>query len=369
MSKSILNDPDEIRKIDRSDMLSFCIKASRHCRTALDLAEAVEIDYPKPKTLIISGAGGSAIGGELLKDWARNMIAVPVEVCRSYSLPAYANGKTMVFVISYSGETEEALSMFLDAVKRDSMVICISSGGRLLEFTKKLELPYLCVPSGMPPRAALPYLSLPLLVILEKIGLISEAVSEISEAAKVLERVRDENSPEIPLEDNFSKKLAARINRTIPIIYGFGIYRAVAMRYKQQFNENSKIPAKWDFFPELDHNEIMGWETANDFADYFSTLFIRDRNESEEVKQRIEATKEMISKATEKIYEIHSIGESSLAKMLSAIYIGDFTSIYLAVLRNIDPSPVKTISLLKEKLVEAGFKNKVVNELKKICER
>jgi len=370
LSTAILDNPNEIKRIDKSGMLAFCVEAPRHCREASRLAKAVSISYSKPQAIIVAGMGGSAIGGELLKDWSGDKIDVPIEVCREYSLPAYANKKTLVLVVSYSGETEEALSMFLDAIKRNCMTFCISSGGKLLEFAEKLKLPYLRVPSGIPqPRAALPYLFLPLPIFLERLGLISDVRSEISGAIRVLEQVKRENSPEKALSGNFSKRLASKINGTVPIIYGFGIYRGVAQRYKQEFNENSKVPAKWEFFPELNHNEIVGWEAAKELAKCFSTIFIRDKGEPEGIRQRIEATKELICEGSKKILEVWSVGESELSKMLSAVYIGDLTSLYLAILRGVDPTPVKTITLLKERITQSGVKDKIIRELQKLCEK
>ena len=371
LSAAILDDLTEIKRIDKSDMLSFCVEAPKHCQKAAKLAQAVQINYSKPQTIIVAGMGGSAIGGELAKDWTREKIDVPIEVCREYSLPVYVNKKTLVFVVSYSGETEESLSVFLDAIKRNCMTFCISSGGKLLEFAEKLNLPYLRVPSGIPqPRAALPYLFIPILVILGKIGLVSDVNSEISETIKALAQVSSENSPETPLDDNPSKMLAAKINGTVPVIYGFGIYRAVAQRYKQQFNENSKIPAKSEILPELDHNEIVGWEAAKKLAKCFSTIFIREKDEPEEMRERIEATKELIfDKTTKRTLDVWSVGESMLAKMLYAIYIGDFTSVYLAILRGVDPTPVKTITLLKERITQSGVKEKIIRELQNLCEK
>lgn len=368
MSKTtILDNLDEVKKIDKSNMLSLCAEAPKHFEEAVKLARTVSIGYPKPQTIIVAGMGGSAIGGELLKDWIRDKIRVPIEVCREYSLPAYANEKTLVLIVSYSGETEEALSVFLKAVKRNCMAICISSGGKLLEFSEKLKVPHLRVPLGMPPRAAIPYLFLPMPIFLEKIDLISDINSEISEAIKILKRVRDENSPEKLLSDNFSKRLASNIDGTVPVVYGFGIYRAVAQRFKQQFNENSKVPSKWEFFPELNHNEVVGWEVAKELARCFSVIFIRDKDEPDEMRQRIETTKELIYAPSMNVFEVWSMGKSRLAKMLSTVCIGDFTSVYLAILRGIDPTPVKTITLLKEKMKRVGIKEKIIRELQKFC--
>lgn len=364
--RTILDSSAGIREVDRSNMLSFYLDTYRHYDKAAKLADVVSISYRRPRVIIVAGMGGSAIGGDLMKDWARDRLAVPIEVCREYSLPKYANEDTLVFVVSYSGETEESLSVFLDAIKRKCMIACVSSGGKLNEFAEKLELPSLRVPSDMPPRASLPYLFVPLIVFLKKLGLASNVDSEISESIKILKQISDENSPEKPLETSFSKALASNIIGTVPIVYGFGAYRAVAQRLKTQFNENSKVPAKWEFFPELDHNEIVGWEEAGKLAKCFSVILLRDESEAKVIGHRIEATKELMREGSLKLFEVWSRGHSTLAKMASLISVGDFTSVYLAVLRGVDPTPVKTISLLKEKLKQSGLKEKVVRELEEL---
>jgi glucose/mannose-6-phosphate isomerase len=366
---TILDSMDEIKQIDKSNMLSFCVEAPKHYGNAARLASQFKIGYPKPKAIIVAGMGGSAIGGELLKDWARDRVAVPVNVCREYHLPAYANKNTLVFATSYSGETEETLSVFLEALKRKCMIICISSGGALTEFAGKLSIPHLLVPSGMAPRATLPYLFVPLLGILEKMGLAPGVNADFSETVRVLNRISSENSPERPWSGNLSKRLASNVNGTVPAVYGFGFYRAVAQRLKTQFNENSKNPAKWESFPELNHNEIVGWEAAREFAKCFSVIFIRDAEEPKEIRQRIEVTKEIIGKETVKLFEVWCSGKSSLARMSSVICVGDFTSVYLAVMRGIDPTPVRTIILLKERLKKTGVKEKTLRELQRLAKK
>jgi glucose/mannose-6-phosphate isomerase len=370
MSKTkILNDLTEIKKIDRSNMLSFCVGAPEHYEKASRLAKTFSINYPKPRTIIVAGMGGSAIGGELIKDWARDRIAIPIEVCREYSLPAYADKNTLAIIVSYSGETEETLGVFLDAVKRRCMTLCISSGGTLQEFAQKLSVPYLLVPSGMAPRASLPYLFIPLPILLEKVGSVSNITSEISDTIKSLKQVSDASSPEKLLDKNFAKKLAVSISGTAPVVYGFEIYCSVAHRLKTQFNENSKVPAKWECFSELNHNEIVGWEAANELARHFSAIFIRDDSESEAMRARIGITQELMRKKSLKIYEVKGVGKSRLAKMSSVICIGDFTSVYLAIMRGIDPTPVKSIASLKEKLKQSGTKEKIIGELQKIAKK
>lgn len=356
----------KIRKVDKSGMLSFLVQAPQHYEKAAKLARKIKTDFPKPKSIVIAGMGGSAISGELLKDWSTDRTPVPIEVCRAYSLPDYADDNTLVVAMSYSGETEETLSVFLDALGRKCRIICVSSGGALQRFAKDLGVPHLQVPSGMAPRVSLPYLFIPLCLLMKKLGLVTGVDKEISEAVETLSKVCSTNDPEKPSRNNVAKTLALNIFGTMPFIYGFGFYRSVAQRIKTQFNENSKIPAKWEVFPELDHNEIVGWEEVGKLARYFSAILLRGTEEPEAIRRRIEVSKELMHKQSVKTFELRSQGKSTMARMLSLVHIGDFTSIYLAILRGIDPTPVKTISTLKKKIEQSHTKATVIAELEKI---
>ncbi len=363
---SVLDNTDKIRTIDKSDMLAFCVDAAGHYREAAKIAEKISLQYSKVKNVIVAGMGGSAIGGEMLKDWARNKAQVPIEVNRDYVLPAYANEFSLVLVMSNSGETEESLSALLDSVRKGCMIYCIASGGSLIEFAEKLGLPYLRVPSDIPPRAALPYMFVPLMRSMEKAGVFSCVSKELSDAIRLVERISNENSPEKPSKDNFAKILASGIKGSVPVIYGFGVYRSVAQRFKQQFNENSKVPSKWEYFSELNHNEIVGWEKAGNLAKHFSTIFIRDKTEPKEIRNRIEITKTLMPPSS-KTFEVWSQGKTPLARMLSTVCIGDFTSVYLAILLGVDPTPVETINLLKENIKQSGTKERIKRELAKLA--
>ena len=366
MVTPLLDNVDKINAVDKSGMLNFCVNSSKHYNEATEISKKIIVNYPKPNNIIVAGMGGSAIGGDLLKDWVRNKLTTPIEVNREYHLPAYVSKKTLVLITSYSGDTEESLSAFLDALKRKCMIYCVSSGGALLEYAEKHNVPYLRVPGGMPPRAALPYLFIPLLVYLERAGLAKGVSEELNEALTLLEKISKDNAPQKPAKQNYSKTLALNIAQTVPVVYGFGVFRSVAQRIKQQFNENSKVPAKWEFFPELNHNEVVGWENKGDFGKCFSVIFIRDKEEPIEIKSRIETTKQIMSKAGLKMFDLQAMGKSVLSKMLSTIVIGDFTTNYLAVLRGVDPTPVETINHLKDTLKKNGVKEKIIGELKKI---
>jgi glucose/mannose-6-phosphate isomerase len=361
-----LDDVENIKAVDKGNMINFCVNASKLYREAAGLADKIKVNYPKPDNVIVAGMGGSGIGGDLLKDWASKQAEVSIEVNREYELPAYAGKKTLVLLTSYSGDTEETLSSFLDALKRKCMIYCVSSGGALLENAERLGVPYMRVPGGIPPRAALPYLFVPLLICMEKMGLVSGASEELSEAFQLLQKISKDNAPEKPTIENFSKALALNVGQTSPVVYGFGFYRSVAMRFKQQFNENSKVPAKWEVFSELNHNEIVGWERAGKLGKCFSAIFLRDREEPTAIQSRIEITRELVEQAGVGVIEIQAQGKSRLARMLSTVCIGDFTSIYLAVMHGVDPTPVKTINYLKDTLKQNGVKEKVISELAKL---
>jgi glucose/mannose-6-phosphate isomerase len=366
MSKPLLDDTEKIRAVDKSGMIDFCVNATKHYRKAAEIARKIQVNYPKPDNIIIVGMGGSAIGGDLLKDWAKDKLKIPIEVNREYHLPQYAEKKTLVLVSSYSGDTEESLSAFLDALKRKCMIFCVTSGGALLASAKKHKVPYLQVPGGMPPRVALPYLLVPLLVYMEKAGFAEGVAEELGEAFVLIEKVSKENRPETPANENFAKNTAHHIGDSVPCVYGFGVYRSVAQRFKQQFNENSKSVAKWEVFPELDHNEIVGWEGRGEQCRWFSVIFIRDRAEPVEIETRIETTKGIMDRSGLITFDLEVQGECKLAKMLSTVVIGDFLSVYLAVLRGADPTPVLTINYLKDTLKENGVRDKIVSDLEKL---
>jgi len=365
MDKHRLEDYENIKAIDKAGMLNYCLNMHTHFQKATNLAVGITTSYPKPINVIVAGMGGSAIGGEFLKDWAKNNIYVPIEVNREYHLPAYASNETLVLITSYTGDTEETLSALCDAIKKKCMIYCITSGGTLMELAERLNIPYLQVPSGMPPRAALPYMLIPLLVFLEKIGLTSEISSELNEALSVIKEIETQNAIETPVRDSLTKTLAVNIENSIPMIYGFGVFSSVARRLKQQINENAKMMSKWDNLPEMNHNEIVGYEKSRSVKDDFVAIFIRDKDEPIEIHSRIEITKDLIKPSGLSTYEIWSKGKSSLAKMFSVIAIADFLSNYLAVLRGIDPTPVQTIDKLKSALRKNCIKEQVIKEIEK----
>ena len=350
---TVLDKPERIKEVDRSNMLGDLVKTPSYCRDAIKRAKQVNLpEKVSPKNIVVVGMGGSAIGGEILHDWLRDTLPIPIEVCRDYTLPAYVNMDTLVFVNSYSGNTEETLTAFLTAISRKCTVTAVTSDGQLESFCKKLRVPRTIVPEGLQPRVAIPYMFFPLPVLMEKMGVISSIDDELEEAIHILERVAKANAQDVPTKNNRAKQLATELVDTIPVVYGFRQYSSVAQRLKAQFNENSKVHSRYELFPELNHNETVGYEASESLTKKMSIILIRDPQEPPEIRDRIETTTKLVFNRANKVQEIWADGKGKLAKMFSVMCMGDFASVYLAILQNRDPTPVNTIDMVKRELAK-----------------
>jgi len=357
-----LDDLERMRTIDRSGMFKVQMSMPEACISALKLAEEFleqekVADYLKeaPSSLVFTGMGGSAIGGEIIQDWLLDASPIPIHVSRGYRLPASIDKKSLVFAISYSGSTEETLSSFLDALSRGCRVVALTSGGRLKEMSLQHRVPYLTVPVGLAPRASLPYLFFPLALILSRLAVawglapkLKSLKEELEEVPKVLEGVRDEVAPEVAQMDNPAKRLASDLLHTMPLIYAPSGYGGVARRMKTQFNENSKVPAYAAVFPEAFHNEVVGYEGSKELFRSLSVILLRDKDEDPRIRVKMEAMKELIEGKVRILREVWARGETRLARIFSTLYLGDITSVYLAVLYGVDPTPVESISKIKQ---------------------
>ncbi len=376
LGNTILDNPSAISNVDKKNMLQFCERMAEFLKDATVRTKALQIPietevlgrtitYRRPKNIIIIGMGGSAISGDLLKDWLFDKATIPVETCRDFVLPAYADHESLVIAVSYSGDTEETLSAFLQAIKRGCRPISLSSGGHLQKIAQTLKTPHIQIPSNFPaPRSAIAYLFMPLVILMKKLHVVSGVEREITESFSVAERISQENGINSPTMINKAKKIATEVNNTIPVVYGFRQYASAARRLKCQFNENSKVPSKFDFFTELDHNEVVGWEAPTSLTTNFSIIIIRDREEPPQITQRIELTKQIASSKVRKVIEIEALGKGNLAKILSIIQIGDFASTYLALLRGTDPTPTETIAHVKASIrTKSNYVKETLNKL------
>jgi len=377
--EEILNDEKAILALDRSglfeDELAFSEnlkKATRNVK-AFKLPEKVKvgshvIHFADVDKVVFAGMGGSAIAGDIVKDWAESEVEVPMETVRSYHLPAYANENTLVFLVSYSGNTEETLSCMLDAVKKGCKIISISSDGALQRVTQALNLPLIGLPKMAAARASFPYLFAPLPYLLAQLKVLSfdKVEKEMSEATNLVSKLTRDFAIEAPMKKNFAKRAAFQIFGTVPIIYSYNPYRSVALRFKTQVNENCKLPARCDVFPELDHNEIMGWEAPKKIIKHYTLVLLRGPEEPREVKTRIDVLKEKFFKKAKSMIEIHAQGQTALARIFSLLFTADMTSMYLSVLHHRDPVASKTFQILKYEMTERlGTLKKLEEEIRK----
>lgn len=351
----MLDDPKLFLEIDKSNMFDDLEKFPKQIIESKEIINNTTLEkIYKIDNIIITGMGGSAISGDIIKTYLRNKINIPIYVNRQYDLPKWANKNTLLLVQSYSGNTEETISAFKNGFQKRCKTICISSGGKLEKLSKKREIPYIKIPSGYQPRAATAYLLFTLLYSLEKIGIFDNLIqSEIDETIKLSEEILKENKRDVPEEKNEAKKIAKKILGKIPIVYGWGVYSPISLRWRQQFNENSKIISFSDEVSECNHNDLVGWSSNAEVSKKSICLLFRDKKEeSIYLSKRLDFMKKLYSEVTNDVIEIEIKTEKRLAKMMYAMYLGDFISAYLAILRKVDPSSVDIIHELKNELAK-----------------
>lgn len=351
-----LDNRELISKLDNSNMLKLISELPDQCRKAYEIGSGFEISRPDRKVgnIVFAGLGGSAIGADIVKIYLQNELEVPVVVSRNYTLPGFVGKDTLLFCSSYSGNTEETLSSFEDGLKRGASIITMGSGGKLKELSEKNGFKHVTIPKGFPPRTALGYMSITVLAILAKIGFIKDKKEEIEQLYSALIGLRDkEIGAGVQMSNNISKKLATKIYGKYCIIYGTSdSTEAVAIRWRGQIAENSKSLASSHVLPEMNHNEIVGWEFPKEVLKKLSVVILYDKDDHARTKKRIEISKNIIRESGADIFELERKGFNRLARLFSLIYIGDFVSFYLAILNNIDPTPVKRVDYLKSELAK-----------------
>jgi len=354
---SILNDIEKIRSLDPGNMYNKVFDLPEQLEDAIRIAKEWTInpdDFSGIKNIVVVGMGGSAIGGDLVRSFLNTKLLVPLQVCRTYQLPEYVDDETLVIASSYSGNTEETIAALEDALDRKALVAAISTGGLVNDIASLNAIPIAIIPGGMPPRAALGYSFAPLLIFLDKIGLIKNAFQELTMMVEKIKSFRDNYIEDVILEKNMAKKLAQRIHGKVPIIYGGPtLTDAVALRWKGQLCENGKVLAFNNVFPEFNHNELVGWsDQIKSISAHLVVIVLRDFDDHPQVKARMDIVKGIIETFEVEVIEIYSRGDMPLDRMFSLIQLGDFVSYYLAILNDVDPTPVKIIDFLKKALTD-----------------
>lgn len=337
---------------DPKGMRNLILNFPMQAQEAVSIGESstIKINTKKVQHIVVSGLGGSAIGGDLIRAYFAGKCDVPVIVNRHYYFPEYVGKNSLVIISSYSGNTEETTASYKDAVKRKAKIFCITSGGEVERMAKKYKHPYIKIPGGLPPRAALGYSFFTMLIALSKLGFIKDQKKEIKETLGVLNELSARYSNH-DASDNRALTLAKTLRGKLPLIYSAADkFDTVNTRWRGQITENAKTLAFGHVFPELNHNEIVGWEVLKDTMKNIHVVILRDKEDYKRIQLRMDVTKGIIGDLADGITEVYSEGKSLLARTFSLLYLADWVSFYLAILNGVDPSPVKKIDYLKEEL-------------------
>ena len=342
-----------IKQHDPEDMLHLLSSFSEQCKRGWEIGETLNLegcDERIPNNIVIAGMGGSGIGGDLVKAVIGSQFPCPIIVHRGYTLPAFVTSQTLFVAVSYSGNTEETLLSVESAFAQGANILAVTSGGKLGAFADVHNLPCVIIPAGQPPRASLGYLLMPILSVLARLRFAPnlDFQSDLEETVALLAQLEGDFHPDAP--ESQPKRLAQALHGKLPIIYAPQELEAIAMRWKGQMNENSKSLAYYSVYPEMNHNEIEGWKHPSVLTQQCHVIQLRDPIAPSQTQRRMDITAELIQPHTAGITQVHSVGKSLLARLLSLVAIGDWASFYLAILYEQNPTPVGRIEELKRRL-------------------
>ena len=302
--------------------------------------------YESIEHVVVLGMGGSGISGDVLAAVAGPVSSVPIIVSKEYELPGFVGPGSLVLAVSFSGNTEETLEAATEAVHNGAHLIALSAGGELASLAAQWDAVHLALPDDIVmPRAAIGALTVPLLLVLEQLGLASGASGDIAAAVAQL-RYRCER---LRPPGNEAERIARRIGRTIPVVYGGGPIGAVsAQRWKGQFNENAKVPAWANRVPELCHNEAAGWGQHGDVTrQVFTLVVLRHDHEHPQIARRYMLLQELMTEVVASIVEVKAEGDGLLAQLMDLVLMGDLVSLHLAADAGVDPGPIPALDFIK----------------------
>lgn len=327
----------------------FIQEFPKQLKTALEIGEQATLSkHSQPiQHIVVLGMGGSGIGGNFVAEFVEQYCSVPFLSCKGYNLPAYVGPNSLVIASSFSGNTEETLTTFEAALERGAKVVCIASGGKLLERAQTLNLDYIKIPSvQQPPRTCLGYSLVQQLFVLQYYGFAPKTlIADLKRAITLLENHQDRIKAE-------AKRLAKNIGNKFPVIYATDRMGAVALRLRQQLNENSKVLALHHVLPEMNHNELVGWREQ---AGEFSVLIFRSADDLPRNQVRLEISKDIMGQVAADLQEVHCLGDSLIEQAMYGVHLGDWISLELAEARKMDSVEVNVIDRLKRELAAAAL--------------
>ena len=306
-----------------------------------------------PSLLAVGAMGGSAIAADLTAGLYADRLPRPLMVVRDYAWPAFVTPEAFALHGSYSGATAETLALYRESARRRLPRAALTTGGTLAELCARDGVPWFELPGGMPPRAALFASWVPLTALVAALGWCDDPAPEWSEAIVRGRELRLRAGTTVPEANNPAKQLATSLLGRHVMVYAAGMLAPVATRIRQQLNENAKLPAHSAVVPELNHNEIVGWERPEAFHRNATVLVLRDREDLPENARRLELTADYARAQGADVRTIESGSGGRLARMTHLVMFGDYVSFYLAVARGVDPTPIASIDQFKRRMAEA----------------
>ena len=352
MDTTVIESVERIRAADPGNMLERIKDLPKQVRDAWTIASAAQLPpaHGDVRNITVAGMGGSAIGGDLAAALLAGELKVPMSVHRDYGLPAYVGRDSLVIASSYSGNTEESLSSFEEAQRRGARVLVLTTGGKIAELARAAKYPVITFSYPAQPRAALGYSLGLVLGALTRLGFVRDLNADIDAAladlAKLEERVHE------GARTNDAKKLAIELYGRIIFAYGGGVLGVMARRVKGQWNENAKNWGAFDVLPELNHNGVVGFPHPDIARDALTVLLLRSDRDNPRHKLRFDVTRELLDRASIPHKTLQFSGASMLSEVLQLTLFTDYVSFYVALLNGADPSPVKSIDYLKERLAK-----------------
>ncbi len=311
-------------------------------KRAKDIASKAVISRSENiQNIIVTGLGGSGIGGTILNELVSDSCPVPIIINKDYFLPAFANTNTLLIVSSYSGNTEETVQVMNEAIAKKVQIVCVTSGGKVLELAKQHQFEFIEIPGGNPPRSCIGYSLVQLIQILIAKGFADKKL--ISDLDKSIELLAKEKET-IKLE---ATQIAKKLNGQLTVIYSLGSCEGVSVRFRQQINENSKALCWHHVFPEMNHNELVGWTSENK---NLTVLTFHTSFDYKRTQKRYEVCKPIFQKYAKEVIDITAKGNSKLEQFFYLIHMGDWISCYIADIRGIDAVEVNVIDHLKKEL-------------------
>lgn len=344
----MLDDLKFVKKVDAHDALGVAAKQAEQLKQSFSVVVEQKTTI---KNVVFSGMGGSALPVTILGSWPK--LSVPYEICRGYDIPEFVDQTTLFVSMSFSGNTEETLSGFEQALAKNAQVVVMASGGELAKRAQDKGLPLFELPTGLQPRMSSLYFLTALIQLLEPLGLVkSGSLEELSEAGEWLAKQHQQWSPEVSAEDNPAKQIAKQLMGKTVIAYSGPLLFPAANKWKIFINECAKNLAWANQYPEFNHNEFIGW-SSHPIEKPFAVVEMQSNLEHERIQKRFSLSQKLLSGKRPQPIIVRPEGDTVLKQLLWAFNLGDFVSIYLAVLNNIDPTPVELVEKLKKELTQA----------------